>query len=315
MPPPAAVSIVIPTYRREQVLLDTLDALLRQNPAAREILVVDQTEEHEPATVARLAAWDSAGHIRWLRRGRPSVTAAMNAGLLAARFPLVLFLDDDIIPGPGLTAAHTCNYRDPAVVGVVGQILQPGQSPAEPPARRPLSGIWRDLDFPFNSTRPAEIDNSMAGNLSVRRDVALWAGGFDENFTGVAYRFETEFARRLRRVSGGKVVFDPAASLRHLQAARGGTRAYGDPLCSANPVHSVGEYYLAFRESRGWERVGFILWRMFRSVRTRFHLARPWCIPVKLTSEIRGLAWAARLHRHGPALLPSLSSEAAIPHE
>ncbi|MCU0780282.1 MAG: glycosyltransferase [Akkermansiaceae bacterium] len=315
MLPPDAISIVIPTYRREQVLLDTLDALLRQEPAAAEILVVDQTEGHEPDTTARLAAWDAAGLLRWLRLERPSVTAAMNAGLLAARCPLVLFLDDDIIPGPGLVAAHARNYQDPAVVGVVGQILQPGQSPAEPPARLPLPGIWRDLDFPFNSTQAAEIDNGMAGNLSVRREVALQAGGFDENFRGVAYRFETEFARRLRRVSGGKVRFDPAASLRHLQAARGGTRAYGIPLCSASPAHSVGEYYLAFREGRGWERVSFILWRMFRSVRTRFHLARPWCIPIKLTGEVRGLAWAARLHWRGPALLPSLPPEAAPPHE
>ncbi|MBK8640020.1 MAG: glycosyltransferase [Chromatiaceae bacterium] len=304
MLPSNAISIVIPTYRREQVLVDTLHALLRQEPPADEILVVDQTERHEPATADQLAAWDAAGCIRWRRLERPSVTAAMNAGLLAARFPLVLFLDDDIIPGPGLVGAHARNYTDRLVVGVVGQVLQPGQHPVEPPVRRIRAGIWRDLDFPFNSTHGADIYDSIGCNFSVRREVALQAGGFDENFQGVAYRFETEFARRLRRFSGGKVRFDPAASLRHLQAARGGTRAYGNPLCSASPAHSMGEYYLAFREGRGWERLGFILWRLFRSVRTRYHLARPWCIPIKLTGELRGLVWAARLHRRGPALLP-----------
>jgi len=57
MLPSNAISIVIPTYRREQVLVDTLHALLRQEPPADEILVVDQTERHEPATADQLAAW------------------------------------------------------------------------------------------------------------------------------------------------------------------------------------------------------------------------------------------------------------------
>ena len=39
----------------------------------------------------------------------------------------------------------------------------------------------------------------MGGNFSVRRDIALRLGGFDEQFVRVAYNFEAEFAHRLRR--------------------------------------------------------------------------------------------------------------------
>lgn len=299
-----SLTVAIPTYRREQVLIDTVRDLLVLDPSPGEILVLDQTPRHEEAVERQLNAWNAAGQIRWLRLPEPSITHAMNRGLLEARQEIVLFLDDDIVPAPGLVAAHARRYLNPAVSGVVGQILQPGQvSCSGIPAQRG-KGIWRDLGFPFNTDQPAEIANAMAGNLSVRRDRAIQVGGFDENFKGVAYRFETEFARRLVR-GGGKLVYEPSARIHHLQASRGGTRVYGNPLCSPSPAHSVGEYYLALRESRGWERWSFILWRMFRSVRTRFHLGRPWCIPVKLIGEVRGLVWAIRLKRQRPSFMLS----------
>src|SRR2546423_7403969 len=155
----STVTVAIPTYDRGPVLTDTVAALLRQPPAAGEILVIDQTAEHEPAVARRLARWDALGFIRWLRRERPSVAAAMNHALVAARSPVVLFLDDDIVPAPGLVAAHAACYAAPDVWAVTGQVLQPGEAPS---AARPVparAGIWRDLNFPFNGTQPCEVRN------------------------------------------------------------------------------------------------------------------------------------------------------------
>src|SRR5262245_20886538 len=84
-------SVVIPTYRREEVLVATVESLLRQEPAPAEILVVDQTPEHVPEVARRLETLNELGRIRWLRLDRPSITHAMNAGLEAARSEVVLF--------------------------------------------------------------------------------------------------------------------------------------------------------------------------------------------------------------------------------
>ena len=92
----ADVSIIIPTYRRDQVLIDTVGELLACDPPPAEILVLDQTPKHTPDAAAALRDWDAAGHIRWLRLSEPSIPRAMNRGLLEARHDLVLFLDDDI---------------------------------------------------------------------------------------------------------------------------------------------------------------------------------------------------------------------------
>lgn len=293
------LSVAIPTYGREAVLIETVAAVLRLRPRPDEVLVLDQTREHEEATARSLESWARSGAIRWLRLPVPSIPGTMNIALREAQGPIVLFLDDDIVPHERLIEAHRQSYAEQRIWAVVGQVLQPGQQP-EPANRGDRGkGIHRDLQFSFNSTSRCEVFNCMAGNLSVRRKEALAGGGFDENFRGVAHRFETEFCRRLCRL-GGTVIFEPEASIRHLRSPGGGTRTYGCHLRSSRPEHAVGDYYFALREARGTERATYIATRLFRAVRTRYHLSHPWFIPVKLLGEARGLLWAMQLARSGP---------------
>jgi GT2 family glycosyltransferase len=120
----------------------------------------------------------------------------------------------------------------------------------------------------------------MSGNMCLRREAALTLGGFDENFLPpVSYRFDSDFCKRLIR-AGGKIRFEPSARIYHLRAARGGTRSVGCHLTSASPVHGVGDYYFAFRQGFNLATLGYVLRRPLREVRTRFHLRRPWWIPV-----------------------------------
>jgi len=303
------VSVVIPTYQREQVLLDTVNAVAQLVGPLREILLIDQTPLHDPETILELNRLQNEGLIRWIRFEKPSIPHAMNVGLKAAENELVLFLDDDIIPDPQLIEAHAAAHSSDDVRAVVGQVLQPEQRAEDvvtPPRRR---GLCADFDFPFNSMRPASLANVMAGNLSVKRSAALASGGFDENFVGVAYRFETEFARRLL-MHGGTIEFCPQASIRHLRAERGGTRSTGSHLTSAAPKHGVGDYYFAMRCGETWlERLAYMSRRPIREVATKFHLRHPWYIPVKLLGEFRALCWAIQLQLRGPALIRALTAE------
>lgn len=294
-------SIVIGTYGRDRVLVDTVSALLALCEPAGEVVLVDQTDRHDDASRAQLAAWHEAGAIRWIRQPLPSTVAALNRGLREARGERVLFLDDDILPSGSLVAEHESAFaRHPEAWAVVGRVLQPESRAGRSAPRRRKASFTADLDFPFDGEQAGWVTNVMAGNLCVRRDRALEAGGFDENFgPPVAYRFETEFAKRLIR-AGGRIWFEPAASVQHLRAASGGTRSQGSHLTSASPVHGVGDYYFALRCGRGWERLLYMARRPFREVRTRFHLRHPWYIPVKLIGEMRAMAMALGLHRRGP---------------
>jgi GT2 family glycosyltransferase len=120
------LSIVIPTYGRDEVLCETLRHLLALSAPAAEIVVVDQTTDHGPPTSDYLAQQHAAGGIRWLRQAPPGTVGAMNRGLLEARGELVLFLDDDIIPGAELVAAQRRAHAEhPEAWAVVGRVLQP----------------------------------------------------------------------------------------------------------------------------------------------------------------------------------------------
>lgn len=302
------VSVAIPTFGRDSVLTDTIAQLLDQSPAPAEILIVDQTPSHDAETEERLASWHAAGAIRWIRRREPSQPAALNEALLAATQAYVLMLDDDIRIEPGFIAAHHAGFASDEVWMVIGQVLQPGETEETEYRHVPRPGPMADLDFPFRSGRRAQIENGMSGNMTVRRERALQLGGFDENFLApVSYRFDTEFCKRLVR-AGGRIVFEPGARIHHLRAERGGTRSVGSHLASASPVHGVGDYYFAL--CQGWHPavIAYALKRPFREVRTRFHLRRPWFIPIKLLGEARAFLLAWRLRRRGAALLDGVAS-------
>jgi len=290
--PRPGISIVIPSYQRGQTLLDSVQALLALEHPADEIIVVDQTLDPPAAVRDRLAELDAAGRIRWLRLAEPSIPAAMNHGLLASKSEVVLFLDDDIVPDARLVEGHRQAQEESALVA--GMVLQPGQRPET---------VRASEAFRFNSDAPASIREFMGGNFSIRRDLAIALGGYDENFVGAAYRFEAEFAHRYV-ASHGPIRYTPVAMIHHLAVATGGTRAYGHHLRTSRPEHSAGAYYYLLRTRvPGW--LLQMVWRPLRAIRTRYHLRHPWYIPSTLLAELRGLLLALRLWRQGPRLLHS----------
>ena len=284
------ITVAIPTYNRGAIVAETVARLFALDPPPDAIVVVDQSAEPNEA----LARWHGEGRIRLIRLDAPSIPRAMNEGLLAAATPVVLYLDDDVEPASGLIAAHERAHAPAETWAVVGQILQPGEEP------RHFDQPEDDLEFHFNHDEGRFVANVMAGNLSVKRDHAVAAGGFDENYVGAGYRFETDFALRLV-AAGGRIWFSPEASLRHLKLSTGGLRSFGDHRSSPSPAHSAGDYYFAIHHRAPLWR--YALRRLRKNVVTRYHLTHPWTIPTKLTGELRGIALAKRLARRGRRLL------------
>src|SRR5207247_886803 len=123
---------------------DTITHLLQLSSAAREILIVDQTPTHEPQTEAALERLHREKRIEWIRLGVPSITHAMNVGLQMSRSEIVLFLDDDIIPGDELALVHARSHAEHACKIVAGQVLQPGE--------HALSSAAGESEFVFRSS-------------------------------------------------------------------------------------------------------------------------------------------------------------------
>jgi len=84
------LTIAIPTYGREEVLVQTLDAVLALG-GATELILVDQTPAHTAGVESRLGDLSTRQQVRWLGLPEPDLVGAMNLVLCEDAGSVVLF--------------------------------------------------------------------------------------------------------------------------------------------------------------------------------------------------------------------------------
>jgi GT2 family glycosyltransferase len=150
-----------------------------------------------------------------LRAARPGASAARNLGWRTAQAPLILFLDDDIVPTPGLVARHLDrNRRDPAVeVGVLGAVRWSPRVKVTAFMRWLETGV--QFDYSTIDSVDAEWQRFYSCNASVKRELLDRVGGFDEERFPFGYE-DLELARRMSE-HGFRLRFAEAAIGEHLK--------------------------------------------------------------------------------------------------
>ena len=225
------ISVVIPTYNREQPLRETLADTIRQNYQNFEVLVIDQTRTHSFETEVYLEELANAGKIRWFRVDWASLPAARNYAVRRAVGEIILFIDDDVQLPDGFLAAHADNYLEKPDVGcVAGRVfdrMKLGDSRGDltidylPPEAMDAGIAWYFIDL-VHTVKPQQVLSARGCNMSFRREVFTEHGlSFDERFAGSAVREESDFCLKLRS-TGMKIWYDPNACLVHLGEESGG---------------------------------------------------------------------------------------------
>jgi len=277
------VSVVVATYRREEVLCATLSQILAEPFENKEVLVIDQTENHLPNTLNYL---ESVKHsIRYIRMDHPSVTEAENLGIREASGDVVLFLDDDVSLRPGLIGKHLRNYADASVSGVTGLVLERGRS-----ALGRLPSVCRNTRFGYFFFRHdyagrVRVPNVAEGNMSFRRRVLLDVGLIDERFRENAYLWGMDLSVRVAR-AGGKIVHDPEAVLIHLRAPAGGIR-----MKRVRPLSYFRNLFYFLNQHAGRHERFAVALRVFFFRVLIEGWRRPWVIPLNTRTFVR--AWLA----------------------
>lgn len=183
------LSVVIPTYRRLDVLKRCLEGVLGQDIDARsfEVIVVDDGHDDSVReyieSLRRIA--DTGPRVQYLRpaTGRgPAV--ARNAGWRAAHGEMVAFTDDDTVPAPdwlreGVAALH----GSPHWAALGGRIDVPRQHPGRP----------TDHELMTMGLEKAEFATA---NAFVWRAALEQVDGYDERFTR-AWREDSDLQFRL----------------------------------------------------------------------------------------------------------------------
>ncbi|MEH1796425.1 MULTISPECIES: hormogonium polysaccharide biosynthesis glycosyltransferase HpsN [unclassified Nostoc] len=225
------ITVVIPTYGREEALRDSIVDVLKQDYPNFEVLVVDQTQTHQSEIQAYLEEMVGAGKIKWLRLDWASLPGARNYAIRRASGEIILFIDDDVQLTAGLLAAHAKNYlQNPEVGAVAGRVfdrMKLGDSGGDlqieylPPEAMDPGIAWYHIDL-VHTIKPQQVLTARGCNMSFRREIFTKYGlRFDERFRGSAVREESDFCLRVRK-TGYKIWYDPEAHLVHLGEETGG---------------------------------------------------------------------------------------------
>ncbi|MGL5083450.1 MAG: hormogonium polysaccharide biosynthesis glycosyltransferase HpsN [Microcoleaceae cyanobacterium] len=225
------ISVVIPTYNREEALRGSLVDVLKQDYPRFEVIVVDQTQNHEPETQAYLEDLANAGRIQWYRVDWASLPGARNYAVRRAKGDVILFLDDDVELPEGFLAAHARNYLDnPKIGAVAGRVfdrMKLGESGGGltvedlPPEASDPGIAWYHIDL-VHTVKPQQVISARGCNMSFRQEIFNQYGlTFDERFKGSAVREESDFCLRIRH-TGYIIWYDPEAHLVHLGEEIGG---------------------------------------------------------------------------------------------
>ena len=111
----AAISVVIPTHNRRDLLLQALASVLRQRDCDFDVVVIDDGSADNTADAVRALG---AAKIRMLRNQQPvGVAAARNMGIQAASGSWVALLDDDDLWSPTSSACNRRSRRKPTRIG------------------------------------------------------------------------------------------------------------------------------------------------------------------------------------------------------
>jgi GT2 family glycosyltransferase len=198
-----AVSVVVPTCGRLDLLDRCLDALTRQtlSAASYEVIIVDDEPNHN--TLHLVAGW----RARTLERGPRLVyvsnagphgpAAARNRGWRIAQAPLIAFTDDDTVPSPGWLASALAAFAD-GVDALCGRIEMP--LPAMP------TDYQRDA-------RLLETAEFVTANCFCRKNILERLDGFDERFTS-PWREDSDLHFRLLDINA-RIAHAPEALVVH----------------------------------------------------------------------------------------------------
>ncbi len=151
--------------------------------------------------------------------GTQGLSGGRNTGLKAATQPITAFLDDDAEARPGWLQDLVAPYSSPDVVATGGSVHP--RWPATRPRWLPPEFDWVvGCSYRGLPETTGQVRNPIGASMSMRTDLALEVGGFDESVGGVGANTrgceETELSIRLTASRAGSVIlYVPAAAVDH----------------------------------------------------------------------------------------------------
>jgi GT2 family glycosyltransferase len=225
--PSGSAAVIVCTIGREQPLVRLLESLIGMRGVEFETVLVDNRPSL-PGTRAVVERYASRMNIRYVAEPEVGLSAARNAGILAATASLLAFVDDDVVADEQWLARLLEPFDDDAVQAATGLVLP--LSLASPVQKRfeQYAGFGRGVSPMLYDMGEHRADDRFlypyfggvfgSGNsMAFRRSALLEIGCFERAFgagtpTGGA---EDMVALTDIVLAGGRVAYQPAAIAWH----------------------------------------------------------------------------------------------------
>jgi len=232
-----AISIVIPTRDRLELLKRCVDTLHETTDYQNFEIVIIDNQSQDPETLRWLEAETEAQRLRVVSYDAPFNYAAMNnVAVNTCRSPLILFLNNDMeIVESGWLKEMARQLLRPGVGAVGAKLLYPDHTVQHAGVTigpgYGASHAYREAseDAPGHNGRLQLIQDYSAVTaacLLTRRADFLEVGGFDAEAFPVAYN-DVDFCLKLRE-QGKRILYTPHALLLHHESASRGDDKQGE---------------------------------------------------------------------------------------
>ena len=169
------VSVVIPTYKRTELLRKCLECLKKQDLPAQDFEVLVVSDGPDSITEKLVNEMDGNIHFIQLHK-KQGPAAARNLGWKNAHGHLIAFTDDDCLPQPDWLSSYCKEYKGEEVLVMTGRVIVP----IEPPVtdyKKNISGL--------------EAADFITANCCCTKAALQKVGGFDERFS-MAWREDSD---------------------------------------------------------------------------------------------------------------------------
>jgi glycosyltransferase involved in cell wall biosynthesis len=214
-PTTPTVSVLVPTHNRGDRLAELLDAL-ETEPADEIIVVVNGKRDSSLEILEARAKADPRIKSFWVEE--PSQLRSLQVAAGHATSDVLLMLDDDVIPEPGLVKGHARHHAtgsDLIVVGYMPTVKPTRRRPGEFPLYL-YDRAYENTCDEYERDPRAILTGYWAGDVSVQRGNALRVG-FDPSADLPSPYFnhrDRDFGLRCRE-AGLRGVFDRSLRARH----------------------------------------------------------------------------------------------------
>jgi glycosyltransferase involved in cell wall biosynthesis len=226
--PLVSVSLIVPTYRRSELLLGCLETAQRQTLDSFELLVVDNSPDAELRPT--VDSFNASARVKasYVHEPRLGLHNARHAGARAAGGDVLVFTDDDALFEPGWLAAYADAFdTHPPMAAAGGPILPKWQHP--PPAWLTNYMAADPSMFPAFSLLDLGRDFRLAPdgfffgvNMAIRRRILFDLGGFNPEIFGTRWLGDGETGLNRKLWAHGQVVgyVPDAVVFHHVSAER-----------------------------------------------------------------------------------------------